>query len=156
MLRQARGQLPGWLDALAPCAVFDPVALPHTEARLAAPVLRRLAGRHGEAAQALVDAAQPGELEAIPGTETLWAELRWAARLEAVEHLDDLLLRRTRLGLLLRGGGLQHLPRIRAICQPELGWLDARWDEEAARYRSLWNNHYSLPTAAGTSTTHEA
>jgi len=36
--------------------------------------------------------------------------LRWAARAEAVSHLDDLLLRRVRLGLLLPGGGVRHLP----------------------------------------------
>ena len=50
---------------------------------------------------------------------------------------------------LLRGSGLEHLARIRAICQPELGWLDARWHAETDRYTALWNNHYSLPPAAG-------
>ena len=70
-------------------------------------------------------------------------ELRWAARHEAVVHLQDLLLRRTRLGLLLRSGGVNHLPRIRAICQGELGWDDARWDSEQAAYFALWQQHYS-------------
>jgi glycerol-3-phosphate dehydrogenase len=40
----------------------------------------------------------------IPNTNVLWAELRWAARSEGVVHLDDLLLRRVRLGLLLAAG----------------------------------------------------
>jgi glycerol-3-phosphate dehydrogenase len=78
-------------------------------------------------------------------TETLWAELRWAARAEAVERLEDLLLRRTRLGLQLRGGGAETMVRIRAICQAELGWSDARWDSGQAAYLALWNTHYSLP-----------
>ena len=149
VLRQARPQLPGWNDALAPCPIFAPVALPVAPRRMPAPLLRRLAGRHGPHAQALVNAAQDGELEHIPGTETLWAELRWAARAEAVEHLDDLLLRRTRIGLLLRGGGAEYLGRIRAICQAELGWNDARWKQEQAAYTALWSRHYSLPSAAG-------
>jgi glycerol-3-phosphate dehydrogenase len=144
-LRAAQAQLPGWTDALAPCRIYDPVALPRAGRRLPAPLLRRLAGRYGAQAQALLDAARPDELETIPGTETVWAELRWAALAEAVEHLDDLLLRRTRIGLLLRGGGAAHLARIRAICQPELGWSDARWDEEAAAYARVWNTYYSLP-----------
>lgn len=145
VLRQARRQLPGWNDALAPCPIFAPVAPPSAPRRMPAPVLRRLAGRHGPHAQALVDAAQDDELEPIPGTDTLWAELRWAARAEAVEQLDDLLLRRTRIGLLLRGGGAGHMERIRAICQAELAWNDARWEREQAAYAALWARHYSLP-----------
>ena len=40
-------------------------------------------------------------------------------------HLDDLLLRRVRLGLQLPEGGAALLPELRAICQEELGWDDA-------------------------------
>jgi glycerol-3-phosphate dehydrogenase len=138
-LRLVKQQLPGWDDPLDACAVFAPV--PHDVAG----VPRRLLGRHGASATALLDAALPGELERIPGTETAWAELRWAARAEAVQHLDDLLLRRTRLGLLLRDGGVAHMDRIRAICQPELGWDDARWAQEDAAYRAHWTLHHGLP-----------
>lgn len=145
VLRQARRQLPDWRDALAPLPVFAPVAPPRSPRRMPAPLLRRLAGRHGFHSQALVDAAREGELETIPGTETLWAELRWAARAEGVEHLDDLLLRRTRIGLLLRGGGLAQIERIRAICQDELGWDDARWEREQGAYAALRARHYGLP-----------
>lgn len=105
----------------------------------------RLLGRYGARAADLVCMAQDDELSPVPTTRTLWAELRWAARHEAVVHLDDLLLRRTRLGLLLPEGGLQHIERIRQLCQPELGWSDQRWDDEIARYRTLWQSHYSLP-----------
>ena len=111
-------------------------------------VRTRLVGRYGADAPALVAAAQPGEMEPIPGTQTLWAELRWAARSEAVVHLDDLLLRRVRLGHLLPGGGESLLPAIRAICQPELGWGDAHWETEQAAYLALWRSAYSLPDRA--------
>lgn len=106
---------------------------------------RRLLGRYGAQTPALVRAAQPGELTTIPGTQTLWAELRWAARAEGVIHLDDLLLRRTRLGLLLPEGAARYLDDIRRICQPELGWDDARWESECAAYQALWKCCYSLP-----------
>jgi glycerol-3-phosphate dehydrogenase len=69
--------------------------------------------------------------------------LRWAARAEGVVHLDDLLLRRVRLGLLLPHGGVTHLDRIRSIAQPELGWSDERWAQEMSDYTALWNRCYS-------------
>jgi glycerol-3-phosphate dehydrogenase len=143
-LAEARRQLPGWDGRLDAQAIFAPApALAHD--RAPASLLRRLRGRYGRDAGALLDAAHEGELDLIPGTETAWAELRWAARHEAVRHLDDLLLRRTRLGLLLREGGAGHMARIRAICQPELGWSDARWEREQAAYLTLRSNHYGLP-----------
>ncbi|UOD30250.1 glycerol-3-phosphate dehydrogenase/oxidase [Massilia violaceinigra] len=142
-LRHAMPQLAGWRDDLAPRAVFAPS--PALVAPLRPALVRRLRGRYGAHAQALIDAARPGELETIPGTESLWAELRWAARAEAVQHLEDLLLRRTRLGLQLRGGGVRHLARIRAICQRELEWDDARWIASEAAYLALWQAHYGVP-----------
>jgi glycerol-3-phosphate dehydrogenase len=144
-LRRVTAQLPGRDVALDDRPVFAPVPAIHAPAQADPGMLRRLLGRHGACAAAVLDAARPGELERIPGTETAWVELRWAARREAVQHLDDLLLRRTRLGLLLRGGGVAQMDRIRAICQPELGWSDARWAAEEQTYRMLWTSHYSLP-----------
>lgn len=108
---------------------------------------RRLIGRYGLDAPALLAAAGAGELEPVPGTPVLWAEIRWSARAEAVAHLEDLLLRRARLGLLLPHGGVDHLARIRAIVQAELGWDDARWATEEANYRELIATAYSLPPA---------
>jgi glycerol-3-phosphate dehydrogenase len=96
----------------------------------------------------LLAAAHGGEMETIAGSETLWAELRWAARAEAVMRLEDLLLRRTRLGLQLRHGGAELLPRVRAICQGELGWSDQHWLAQEAAYLALWRQHYSLPPRA--------
>ena len=132
------------LDRAAP--LLNPVEteLP-LQANLTEMARRRLLGHYGAQAADLVAAAKIGELDFIPGTPILWAELRWAARAEAVVHLDDLLLRRVRLGLLLPEGGRQHLPRIRAICQAELGWDDGRWQAEEQAYCSLWQRCYSLP-----------
>ena len=60
-------------------------------------------------------------------------------------HLDDLLLRRTRLGLLLRNGAEELLPKVEAIARAELGWDDARWDEEVAAYRRTIARCYAMP-----------
>lgn len=143
-LRHAMPLLPGWSDKLEPRPIFAQRSWPCM--RLRGARRQRMEGRYGAHTGKLLDAARPGELELIPGTQTLWAELRWAARAEAVQHLEDLLLRRTRLGLQLRGGGIEHLDRIRATCQQELGWSDERWETSQAAYLALWNTHYSLPT----------
>jgi glycerol-3-phosphate dehydrogenase len=108
-------------------------------------VAQRLVGRHGNDARGLVEAAADGELEPIGGAPFLWAEVRWAVRHEWVVHLDDLLLRRARIGLLLPRGAEAELPRVRAICQSELGWSDERWDDEERRYRDLWARCYAAP-----------
>jgi glycerol-3-phosphate dehydrogenase len=108
---------------------------------------QRLLGRYGQDAAALLAAAEPGELEPIPGTPFLWAELRWAARAEGVVKLDDLLLRRVRLGLLLPRGGADVMDRVRQICQPELGWDNARWQSEEVAYQAIWQASYAVPPA---------
>lgn len=106
---------------------------------------KRLLGRYGCDATKLIKVARQGELERIPSTETLWAELRWAARAEAVVHLEDLLLRRVRLGLLLPHGAAEYLHKIRTICQEELGWDDDQWLREQSAYLKLLKDNYSLP-----------
>jgi len=158
-LKQARALLPDWQADLSPQPIFSAAidapgpeqgstggtAAAGAPPRLPPGQAHRLQGRYGVHAPALLQAAARGELEAIPGTETLWAQLRWAARHESVHRLDDLLLRRTRLGIQLRQGGAHILSRIRAICQQELAWSDQRWAAEEAAYLALWKNHYSLP-----------
>jgi glycerol-3-phosphate dehydrogenase len=144
-LRQAAAMLPGWQADFSAQAIFAPPPALKRCHHLPAGQAERLQGRYGAHAQALLDCARAGELELIPGTASIWAQLRWAARQESVQRLEDLLLRRLRIGLQLQGGGACILPRLRAICQHELGWSDERWDAEQAAYLALWKTHYSLP-----------
>jgi glycerol-3-phosphate dehydrogenase len=81
--------------------------------------------------------------ETIEGTPFTWEGLRQSAREEHVVHLDDLMMRRSRLGLVTRGGGEALLDRVRAICMEELGWDERRWLEEAARYRDYWRRQHA-------------
>jgi len=133
------------LGALPDGRVLDAVAMPPEVAALGARRATRLVGRYGAAAGAVVAGAADGELEEVPGTDVLWAELSHAARSEWVERLDDLLLRRVRLGLVLPEGGARHLPRVRTICRRELGWDDARWDAEEAGYRAELARAWKVP-----------
>jgi glycerol-3-phosphate dehydrogenase len=99
----------------------------------------RLAGRYGYAARdVLAVAAERGELAqpVVPGQPDLLAELAFAVRREQARSLTDVLLRRTRLGLLdaraLEGEALERAARVLA---GELGWDDGRVAAELERYR---------------------
>ncbi|RLT98009.1 glycerol-3-phosphate dehydrogenase/oxidase [Ketobacter sp.] len=107
----------------------------------------RLLGCYGDRAGDIVQLARDGELTPIPPTRFCLAELRWCAREESVVNLDDLLLRRTRLGLLLKSGGEALFGPLQTICRDELGWDEAQWQRQLQRYRNLWQQHYSVPDA---------
>jgi len=114
------------------------------------PSLReRWLARFGDDATRVLACAQPGELACIAGTGVAWAELRWACRAEGVVHLDDLLLRRTRLGLLLPCGGAGVLSRVEPLARDELGWTALQWHEERSRYEALIARCYAVPAEEG-------
>lgn len=104
---------------------------------------QRLVGRYGEAAAEVVELDRSGELEPVGDTAFTWAELRYAARAEQVAHLEDLLLRRTRLGLLLPEGGAALLDRVQQEVADELSWGEARWAREREDYLEQWQRTYS-------------
>jgi glycerol-3-phosphate dehydrogenase len=116
------------------------------DARLDEATRLRLAGRHGiEASDVMAcdgGSDSAASAERIGDTPALWSELRWAARSEGVVHLEDLLLRRVRLGVLLGDATFALMDRIRKIAQPELGWDDARWEREERAYREVWKRAY--------------
>jgi len=107
----------------------------------------RLAGRYGASAEDVARGRTPAGAPAVPGHPTLWQEIRWGARAESVLHLDDLLLRRVRIGLLTPDGGAELLPWVQTICREVLGWDDARWADERDRYLELWRTAYAPPPA---------
>lgn len=83
----------------------------------------------------------------LHGVQDDEALLRWMLRNEAVVHLDDLLLRRTRLGLLRRDGGAGLVPLLRSLTEELLGWDGPRWDQEWARYAAIRERFYGVPPA---------
>jgi glycerol-3-phosphate dehydrogenase len=105
----------------------------------------RLLGRYGQDAAELLQSAPEHERMAIPGTRSCLAQARWALRHEAVLHLDDLMLRRTRLGLLLENGGEEVLEDIRRIAVEIRGWTAGQWEDEVERYRGVIERYYTVP-----------
>jgi glycerol-3-phosphate dehydrogenase len=109
-----------------------------------------LAARYGHAAHdVLALAAERGELAQpiIAGLPDLLAEAALAARLEQARSIGDVLLRRTRLGLLAApellgdGGrpadgadGTAPVRRVAAVLAKELGWSQERTAREVERF----------------------
>ncbi|WP_372830382.1 glycerol-3-phosphate dehydrogenase/oxidase [Psychrobacter maritimus] len=116
---------------------------------LTPPLQQRLKGFYGLQLDTLLELAHDEDLAYVTDSNTIWAEIRFAARHEQVIHLDDLLLRRTRLGLTLPHGAMTPLisSRLKQICQQELGWDEQKWQQEVARYQDLWQRYYHLPAA---------
>ncbi len=106
---------------------------------------QQLLNRYGERANELLQSANADEFVAIADTDFCLAECRWALREEAVVHVDDLLLRRTRLGLLLPQGGAELFSHLQQLFQQELSWSEQQWQGELTRYQNLWRKHYFLP-----------
>ncbi len=82
--------------------------------------------------------------ELLPGTQTLSGEIRHSLQHEQVLHLDDLLLRRTRLGLLMPGFGEALLPLLQRPCQECLGWDGRRFAVECERYLALMRDEHGV------------
>ena len=146
-LGAAAAAIPGLKAADGGSPLFmDPAASTVEALRdLPADLGERWLARYGDDAAAVKACAGPDEARTIRHTGAAWAELRFACRSEDVVHLDDLLLRRTRLGLLLRNGAEELLPKIATLSCEELGWSAVRWDDEVAHYRGLIARCYAIP-----------
>jgi glycerol-3-phosphate dehydrogenase len=126
---------------------FKPSFLPSSFIELSSELKKRLLGRYGHHTQILLSHAQSldNNYQKVGSTDTLWAELSWSCQHESIQHLDDLLLRRTRIGLLLAKGAEAEFCSIKDICQTYLAWDDVRWASELKRYQGIIKKHYSLP-----------
>ncbi|MBL8610417.1 MAG: glycerol-3-phosphate dehydrogenase/oxidase [Myxococcales bacterium] len=101
----------------------------------------RVLGRYGPEAPDVF--AREDLMDGVGGSIATYAELEHAARAEGVVKLEDLLLRRTRVGLLVPHGGKAEMSRIRAVAQPALGWTDDEWAREEADYEKTWRAAYA-------------
>jgi glycerol-3-phosphate dehydrogenase len=103
---------------------------------------RQLAGRYGHAAERVLELAStqpPLAQPIVAGLPDLLAEAPFSVREEQARSVGDVLLRRTRLGLLAARelctpDGTAPALVARAIA-PELGWDEARAGNEVARFR---------------------
>jgi glycerol-3-phosphate dehydrogenase len=142
-LAAASKYLPKPIDVKKKIRYFDKLTDLKAGGKVTTSELSYLLGRYGGETGALLACAQEEENQPIGSLPNLWSELRWGARTGAVEHLDDLLLRRVRIGMQVRDGGMGLMEKIREIAQPELGWSDAKWKTEQDRYCAIYTAAYS-------------
>jgi len=147
------------MDVLSAAAKFLPPATPSSSQRIfsnpaatGAEIMPEdpergelLLGSYGQDAVTLLATSPEHERAAFPGTGTCLAQVRWSLLHESVLHLDDLMLRRTRLGILLKNGGAEILPQVEPLCRELLGWDAAQWGREVDRYRDVIDQHYMVP-----------
>ncbi len=119
----------------------DPGALPVVEG-VRPEAYEALAGRYGHAAEGVLKlAASRGELAQpiVAGLPDLLAEAPFAARHEQARTVGDVLLRRTRLGLLaartLTAPDCPVPLRVARALADELGWDETRTMTEVERFR---------------------
>ena len=69
----------------------------------------------------------------VPGRPHLLAEAAYAVRNEMAVHVEDVLFRRTRVGLETRDETPEAARRLAKVMAAELGWSDEQQAEEVRR-----------------------
>lgn len=130
--------------------IFSSVASAQPATDLPTPAIQRLQGFYGRQVNSVLKAINAQDADSVASGSVLdntlfWGELSWVMAHEGIQHLDDLLLRRTRIGLLLEQGGLEFEQPLQALCEQILGWDTERWHNEKKRYKAVLQAAYRLP-----------
>ena len=106
------------------------------------PVERRILGRYGGPVD-MKDLERRKLLVPVGHSETVLAEIEIASGDPTVRHLDDLMLRRLRLGIVLENGGMDIMDTVKKLAGENLGWDAPRWEREIERYRRVHRRFFS-------------
>ncbi len=110
-------------------------------------LLQRYGGLVGEVLSAVTTAPHlAGPVEGAPGY--MQAELVYAVTHEGARHLEDVLMRRTRIAMETSDGGVGSAPAAAQLLAPLLGWDDATLAAEVEDYRSQVALVYRAATGA--------
>lgn len=141
LVERQGGQAPCRTTEIPLGLAIDPEDLPEVEG-VPEDSYPALAGRYGHAAHDVLRiAAERGELAQpiVPGLPDLLAEAPHAARAEQARSVGDVLLRRTRLGLLAArevSGEASAVPeRVADALAVERGWDERRKADEVSAFR---------------------
>jgi glycerol-3-phosphate dehydrogenase len=99
--------------------------------------VHHLLGRYGSLIEEVLDLAadRPDLLESLGGAERyLRVEVAYAALSEAALHLEDVLVRRTRISMEYSHGGVECAREVAELMGEVLGWDAGRLEHEVALY----------------------
>jgi glycerol-3-phosphate dehydrogenase len=120
------------LAGLAPADLADQlIASSALEPQLASAMARRLGSLAWTAVQYADDSSELQPL--LDDLDLCAAEVRAHLRWGAVLHLEDLVIRRTRVGMWQPARVADLLPRLRQAVLAETGWDGPRWERELER-----------------------
>ena len=120
------------LAGLAPADLSESLA---ARAEVPPAVARAMARRLGSLAWTALELSADAEDLAplVDGSDLSRGEVRAQVRYRGVIRLEDLLLRRTRIGMWDPPLARALVPELRPLLRDELGWTAERWEEETAR-----------------------
>lgn len=107
------------------------------------PIFNRLQKTFGDKALDIYQNDEWISMGYVDNTDILWAELFYSAKYEQVVHLEDLLLRRSRIGLVMPDGGVSCLDKLEEFLIKDLKLEQTFVEEERKNYLKLWEEAYS-------------
>ena len=119
-------------------ALVNRIPLLASQWKVGEDVVRRLLDRYGSLAGEIMKLAEERPQLATPliGAEMyLEAEVAYAADREGALHVEDVLVRRTRVSMECSHRGSESAQRVAEIMGYELGWSQEKIDSEAQLYR---------------------
>ena len=119
-------------------ALVNRIPLLASQWKVGEDVVRRLLDRYGSLAGEIMKLAEERPQLATPliGAEMyLEAEVAYAAAREGALHVEDVLVRRTRVSMEYSHRGSESAQRVAEIMGAELGWSQEKIDSEAQLYR---------------------
>lgn len=125
--------------------IFETIPIGDKPAHIPLNIWQKFTSKYGTHAYKIAEFFDQNSDQTSPNSKFEICEIKWSLNNEAIVHLDDLLLRRFRIGLCNAEGGIQEILLLRPIIQSELNWDDSRWESELNRYKKLWRKFYYLP-----------
>jgi glycerol-3-phosphate dehydrogenase len=111
-----------------------------SDLRISTELAQNLIERYGSLTSEVVSLIReyPEYGKLLPGADTvLVAEVAYAVKFEDARHLEDVLVRRTRLSIESINSGLTAAPLVAKIMARLLGWNSKQSENELSRYRTL-------------------
>ena len=105
------------------------------------PVEKRIFGKYGKID--LTEYKEKKLLSLIPGTATYLAEIAIASNDKTIKHLDDLMMRRLSIGMVLPYGGTEIIDKVKELSNENLKWNQEKWGFEIKRYKDIYNKFFS-------------
>tara|TARA_B100000519_G_scaffold202485_1_gene220992 strand:- start:1513 stop:3249 length:1737 start_codon:yes stop_codon:yes gene_type:complete len=108
-----------------------------TAATVSLDVTRHLFSRHGTRVREILELIEnrPTLLDRIdPALPYIQAEIVHAVRYEGALHIEDILIRRTRLSIATKDRGANSAPLVADLMASELGWDESRIQREIHHY----------------------